>query len=318
MHTNSFIERHHYKSALHLLPLLIFLVFCLPFADVFAQQQSRIYFKSGNSVVTGSIFSVSLLLDAKEPVNAVDLEINYPKDKLEFVGFNNAGSILDIWQLKPTILAGGNISMSGGMLKPFTGDAGLAIRLSFKSIKSGSAELSIIKNDVYSANGQGTRLPISSPSYKFSILEKTEKIDIPKKDNTVSVPAKSEAPQLQKEEDSKDTTPPDLLFEATRISDDGPTLLVFNATDFESGIKKTEMRIKKWWSYSPWKEVENPRVYEEGTWRAEVKAVNNEGLETVKSISWKGELIKKIFYLILGLAFLVFIVTRVYNMRRSL
>ena len=78
-HTKSFF------GFLRRLGIIFFLFFWIP-VSVMAPQ---------------SEFIVSVLVDTTTSINAVDLQVLYPADKLEFLSFNDAQSIISFWQNRP-------------------------------------------------------------------------------------------------------------------------------------------------------------------------------------------------------------------------
>ena len=298
------LKTHKHKK----ISIRLFLFFLLSFffflghnVLVLAITKSSIYFVEPNiAVAPGSDFSIDVLLDATEPINAIDLEIIYPKDKLKFLNFDNTHSIVNIWQESPALFSDGNIHLVGGIFKSFTGEKGLVIKLVFRALEIGQPELSFVKNNIYLADGKGTKLLVDTLISNISIT----------KNATVTI-----LPSLDIEKTPDDSLP-NILFEQTQSPVDGATLIVFYATDLESGIKQTQMRIKKWWSYSLWQDVQNPVLYPTGAWNIEFKAINNVGLESVKSLSWMGELFKKILILFFLCIILVFGIIWVYNKKK--
>lgn len=276
---------------------LFFLFFVWATAG-WAMDNSQIYFEGPSEAITPeSDFTVNVLVDAKEPVNALDLEISYPKDKLKFLTFDNTDSIVDIWQAKPALLPDGNIVLTGGIFKSFAGEKGLIIKLSFRALNTGQSKLFFAKSSLYIADGKGTKLSMSSLTSTISITENETSASLPKKNK----------------EKMLDNSPPEILLEQTTSPVDGSSLIVFHATDSQSGIKQTQMRIKKWGSFSDWQDVQNPVLYPAGAWQIELRAINNAGLEAVKSISRIGELYKKIIIPFFLFFILMFIVIWVYN-----
>src|SRR3989344_570212 len=92
--------------------ILLFIFFASS-AKVFAVENSKIYFSGPNfSIAPESEFLVNILLDTQNPINAFDLAIAYPPDKLEFLGFDNTNSIVNIWQASPSVLPNGNLGLS--------------------------------------------------------------------------------------------------------------------------------------------------------------------------------------------------------------
>src|SRR3989344_8380503 len=59
----------------------------------------RVYFHTeANKYAQDSEFVFTVLLDAPDEVNAADIEIGYSVDTLEFTGFNDAHSLINVWQ----------------------------------------------------------------------------------------------------------------------------------------------------------------------------------------------------------------------------
>lgn len=247
-------------------------------------------------IAPGSTFTVSVYIDTTEPANAIDMELGFPKDKITFLKPNDAGSIVDLWQTKARVLPNGNIGFSGGIMRSFTGEHGLIVKLSFKAVSAGNAQISFIKKDVLIADGKGTRVIFPSNLLALSLQENAPVVTI--------VPSPAE---------DKDTTPPEFTVTVVDNPSDGVTLVVFNAKDPESGIKQTAIRSKKWWTWSAWSTIENPAVYPSGAWQIEVKSENNKGLETAQLISYPSKLLVKIIFPLLAGIILVYILKQVYN-----
>lgn len=246
-----------------------------------------------------SEFNVSVYIDAVDPVNAVDMEIKFPKDKLQFLKSNDAGSLIDLWQTKAAVLPNGNIGFSGGIMRSFTGNHGLLLTLSFKALTSGNPEISFVTKNIFLANGEGTKVSLPSTSLTASVQEGVKVVAI--------VPTQTE---------TEDSTVPELTLTTVENPADGVTLIVFNAKDPESGIKSTTMRFKKWRTWSAWFSVVNPSVYPAGAWVIEVKAENNKGLENTQSISQPSKMVVKIIFPVFVLIILVYIIKQVYNKRK--
>jgi hypothetical protein len=123
-----------------------------------------------DSVAPGSTIVVYVHLLAKDSINAFDLEITYPKDKLEFLNFDNSASIVDIWQDSPKKLAEGQLKLSGGIIKGFTG-TGTLIKLSFKTTETGEANIKFRETSLYLADGTGTEVKARGDLLSLAIKE---------------------------------------------------------------------------------------------------------------------------------------------------
>ena len=145
-----------FKNKKSLAGIILFLSFFAFGSIAFSQNSttSKIYFKGPTGdLAPGSEFTVGVLLDTMDPINAFDLEISYPKDKLEFLSFDNTASIVNIWQPAPVLLPNGNLGLTGGIIKAWSDKAGLLIKISFRALNSGSPKLSFAKNNLYIPGG---------------------------------------------------------------------------------------------------------------------------------------------------------------------
>jgi hypothetical protein len=138
---------------------ILLFTFIVSSDSISASENSKLYFKSPEvNFAPGSEIVVGVFLDSTAPINAFDLVVNYPEDKLEFLNSDNTGSIVNIWQTKPSLTEDGKVSFSGGILKAFSGTRGFIINLSFRVLEEGKATLIFTKSDLYLANGKGTKI----------------------------------------------------------------------------------------------------------------------------------------------------------------
>ncbi len=159
--------------------LILFFIFFITSEKVFAvdQNNAKVYFQSAVSVVAPkSEFLVSVYFHTLDPVNAFDLEVVYPQDKLQFLNSDNTNSVVDIWQSSPTILPNGNLRLTGGILKAFNGTGGLIIKMSFRAEKTGKIALFLVKNNLYLADGKGTEVKADTEIFSILIEENAKAV----------------------------------------------------------------------------------------------------------------------------------------------
>lgn len=137
----------------------------------------KLYFNGPKeSLAPNSEIVVSVLLDSAKPINAFDLKVNYDASKLQFLGSDNTNSIVDIWQTKPSNVQGG-VEFSGGILNDFSGNGGHIVKLAFKVLDTDLAtdtiNVSFGKNDLYLADGKGTKAEVSASSFSLDVREDT-------------------------------------------------------------------------------------------------------------------------------------------------
>ena len=249
------------------------------------QEPLELYFRTKEAFLSpASEFSVEVIVAGNQPINALDLEVSYPVDLLEFLGFDNSESIVDIWQGNPEAKIDGLIVLRGGLFRPFEGGEGELIKLNFRSQAVGQGQIIFKKGNFFLADGKGTLIiPVIRP---LEILI-------------------SEQAPLAKIEKKPDQTPPRLNVEIAKTPLEKSQLIVFSAQDKESGIKSAVFRSKKWFTWSDWQNTQNPFPVPKGAWTIELKVVNNNGDETIKVIYLWGEIVLKIVLLLGGLFLLI-------------
>ena len=168
------------KNMKKLILFILLFTFFSTSQNAFTMENSKVYFSGPNfSIAPESEFLISILLDAKDPINAFDLEIAYPPDKLKFLSFDNMNSIVDIWQAPPSVLPNGNLKLSGGIIKAFNGNTGLIIKLSFQALNPSESQLSFVKSNLYIADGKGTEVKTNPETFSISVKENGKIISSP-------------------------------------------------------------------------------------------------------------------------------------------
>jgi len=208
------------------------------------------------SVAPGSEFVLTVLIQSDLDLNAFEIAIEFTPERLEFLGYADAGSILDVWQTSPRLQDGNIIIFSGGATKPFRGEAGELVKLKFRTKSSGTAGFALRDSNLYVANGTGTQFT-TSPFYLRLIVD----------DN---------APKIYLENNS-DRTPPRLEISKVENPVNRETLLVFEVKDAESGSGKVFQRTFEGWRFSEWKEIKSPIKFPETAWILQIRAQNGAG-----------------------------------------
>lgn len=253
---------------------LTFLVPCLLLlvsSPVYAETNPQVYFQAAvNKVPPSGEFTVRVLVNASQPINAVDIGISYSSEIIELISLNNGKSIIDFWsgdsQSPPR---GSAITLQGGSIEPFSGDGGEIITLKFRAKREGQANLSFTKVNLYYADGKGTRAQAElARSLNISVFEG----------------AKIETVASEGGETEDRTSP---IIETAKVASspiDKARLAVFHAVDSNSGIKNTEIRFRQWFSWSDWQTAINPVRLPTTAWAFQVKALDNAGNAAEKTV----------------------------------
>lgn len=219
----------------------------------------RTYLKANtNEVAPNSEFTVKVLIDAPQPINALEMEINYSPKVLQFVSSNNSNSIIDFWHGDPGFQPPGIIHLEGGSIDSFSGTSGEVITLKFRAKSGGSANLSFGRADLYQADGKGTLARAdASQSLKISIVE------------GAATPSELAA-------EVNDKNPP-IIETARAVSSpvDNSRIAVYQTKDSESGIKSTEIRFRQELSWSEWQRAANPTRLPLTAWAYQLRVTDN-------------------------------------------
>ena len=225
-------------------------------------NRSRFYFETTGPATVGSVVSVKVLFDDDLPVNAYAVQIVYPADALEFIGFNDARSIIDVWENK-MLLASGTVAIAGGSTVPFNGTKGELITLDFKALREGKVDIAFARTAAYAANGRGTAISPANEELTLAIG-----------------PVGGGAAGATNE--TADRASPQIRFLAIVPNpfNTREKLLSFSVADSGSGVKSSEIRTRSLFFWSDWSAVANPALLTNSAWAVEFRATDNAGNRT--------------------------------------
>ncbi len=138
----------------------------------------------------GQEFSVDVRVDTKDVfINAVQSKVTFSDDVLEMVGFEKNDSVFNFWIGEPDISNdNGTASFIGGTDRGESGDSLQILRLRFKTVGSGTANISLSESVVTANDGKGT-----------NVLDSIENITITVGTRVVESRVIPEAPVVQPE-----------------------------------------------------------------------------------------------------------------------
>lgn len=263
------------------------------------EEKPEVYFKTTQeSFAPGSEFTVGVFVNSETPVNAIQLEIGFSPQTLEFLNYNNNFSIIDFWHGDPEIFEDGIIKMEGGLSKPFTGNGGEILKLNFKVKKEGLGQWSFRTANLYYADGLGTLAETKRVAMTMNFSDNAQFASLEKNDKQSPVIAG---------------------LEISRNPVDNSRLAVFNASDKESGVRTIFLRSRTWFFWNNWEKTASPVGLASGIWSFQLKATDNEGNSVVRTFYIQEEIIRKSIYFAsaLVLILLVFLINK-YKFRKKL
>lgn len=200
---------------------------------------AEMYFSSPTqNFKTGDKIYFDVFMDTEgQNSNAVEADIVFPQDLLEFVDYYSTGSVINGWVEVPAsngnsvrfagIIAGG----FSGLIDPVTNavSAGRVTRLVFIAKKEGQGSLSFTEASVLANDGLGSPVITNTLPYEFSVSNEGASVA----------------------DFSYDITPPEPFSPLVRRDErfySGKYFVVFEAQDKETGIAyyKIKEGLRKW------------------------------------------------------------------------
>ncbi|MFA6338945.1 MAG: cohesin domain-containing protein [Candidatus Paceibacterota bacterium] len=127
------------------------------------------------TVIAGSTFEVAVILDTRgSSVNAVELNIKFPVDKLEMISPSTGKSFISLWSEPPSYSnVNGTAKFAGGVPNGIVTESGLIITLTFKAKATGQAIIEVTPESKALANdGLGTNILSARGRGTFTITPK--------------------------------------------------------------------------------------------------------------------------------------------------
>lgn len=155
--------------------ILICCFYCLGLAT--SSQAAKLYLTSEqNAFRVGDEFNVNIKIDtAGESINASEVRIFFPNSVMELLDTDNDNSVFNFWLEGPTISnENGEMMFIGGTPKGVAGSALQVLKLNFKAVGVGTAELVISSDAVVAASdGKGTNILSSVEGLNIAVGTET-------------------------------------------------------------------------------------------------------------------------------------------------
>lgn len=107
----------------------------------------------------GEEFSVNIKINSEgESINAAQASLSWPANVLKFVEADKTGSIFNFWVDEPKPTTESSLSFIGGTSNGISGEALQALKIKFKTVGGGAAEISMSDAAITAADGKGTNI----------------------------------------------------------------------------------------------------------------------------------------------------------------
>lgn len=238
---------------------------------------ARLYLEpSQGEYYQNDTFLIDVLLDTEgKSINAVEVNLSFPKNILEIQDFSQGNSILNIWLKSPEFSnQDGRLSFSGGIPGGYRGESGLLGKIVFQAKEQQiKTEVSFSgQNQVLINDGKGTEAPLTTNGAVFEILK-----------------ASGAVLNEWQQEIEKDKTLPSSFKIVIDKNDNifqGKYFAVFSTTDKESGIDRYEIKE----GGGDWETIQSPYLLKDQSLssKIQVKAIDKAGNERIESYIEEG------------------------------
>jgi hypothetical protein len=224
-------------------------------------------------VKLGSEVRIRVAVSTEVPLNAYSFTLSYDGAEMQFLRFDDSGSIVDVWQNRSTDIVQRKIFLSGGSVSAFSGQDGKVVDIIFRVLTEPVKTFNILERSFYLADGKGTK----------TVPEVTILRGLADQGNLAN---DKESPQIES---------------ITVVRDpfnSGQKVLGAVFSDSGSGIKEVRGRYRTWVFWTDWAEIRLPVAVPKDAWMMELRVVDNNGNMSERIIyDWAALLWNKIAFL---------------------
>lgn len=143
-------------------PVVVIATIFASLASVVSDNSSFVTISSSASSVTrDQEFYITVSVTAHVPVNAVDLTITYPENKLSVLGIDTGTSVITLWTEEPHAENGKMYLRGGTFRKGFVGEHTIA-RIKVRAREAGEARVFLSDSQLVAGDGKGTTVDTES------------------------------------------------------------------------------------------------------------------------------------------------------------
>lgn len=142
-------------------PLIFAFAALLGAAAVITSGKSFIHIESSaTSLRAGETFQIGVYVYAHVPVNAVDINLTFPKDQMEILGIDTGESVITLWTKDPYV-ENNSVKLQGGTFRRgFKGDH-LIATINARATETGLAQVSVADVALLAGDGSGSAVAIA-------------------------------------------------------------------------------------------------------------------------------------------------------------
>lgn len=163
-------RRHKSRTVRYAFPLLFFVAALLGANAIDTQTQSFIQVESSKQTVrAGELFEIHVFASANTPVNAVDIELSFPKDKVEVAGIDTGESVITLWTEEPHVL-GNTVILRGGTFRNGFVGRHLIATINARAAETGIAYFEVTNSTFLAGDGSGSEVTLAQSGEEMTQL----------------------------------------------------------------------------------------------------------------------------------------------------
>jgi len=154
----------------YMFPAVLGTVLLLGATTITSTNQSYVYLSADTRTIeVGEMVSVMVSVSAHVPINAVDIKIAFPADKVEVFSVDRGRSVLTLWTEDPIISTNSVQFIGGTFRRGFIGKHTIA-SIKFRAKQSGQYEISATDITFVAGDGTGNKVTVSANSANKTML----------------------------------------------------------------------------------------------------------------------------------------------------
>lgn len=118
---------------------------------------------SQQTVQAGESFTIDVYANTHVPVNAIDIQLRFPKEYIEIKGIDTGESVITLWTEDPYVENDTVVLRGGTFRKGFLGDHKIAT-INALAVESGLAQISVGDVMLLAGDGNGTKVAVTRRS----------------------------------------------------------------------------------------------------------------------------------------------------------
>ncbi len=258
-------------------------------------------------VKTGQEFTLDVIMSSDIPLNAVEGQLKFSSDLLQFKRTLNGGSQVSFWIDDPHFEAPDRVVFAGVTPGGFQGNNYYLFSVVFEAVQSGMAMIKIEAAQALQNDGAGTATDLNFKDLTVSITEGDGQLE----------------PEVTVDEAIPEAFTPLVSQDADVF--EGEPFIVFSTQDKGSGVLRYEVRESRWGLLaflSPWRSASSPYKLSDSELKSwiVIRAVDHTGnirtaeLPPKYSLRWHEN---PVYWVIIGasLALLMLLASQVWRRR---